>query len=304
MDDFTGYLFVYFTGEQVDGEQVYFSVSDDGLHWKDLNNGKPALRSEVGEKGVRDPFIIRSVDGSKYYIIATDLRIEAGKGWGVAQYEGSKSLVVWESDDLIHWSKEQLVEVGVKEAGCVWAPEAIYNEKTKDYLVFWASMVKEEGDENPKQRIYCSSTKDFGHFSKAIKYIERENHIIDTTIIKDKGVYYRISKDETTKNIKIDQGTDLLDGPFTAVKAPQLEKINGVEGPAAFLLNGTDQWCLMVDQFATNGGYMPLISENLARGEFRVLEPDTYDLGSTKKRHGSILNLTIQEYQRLLEKYS
>lgn len=34
-----GYLFVHFTGEQKDGEQIYFSVSRDGLHWTDLNDG-------------------------------------------------------------------------------------------------------------------------------------------------------------------------------------------------------------------------------------------------------------------------
>lgn len=33
---YTGYLFVHFTGAQKDGEQIYFSLSRDGLHWKDL----------------------------------------------------------------------------------------------------------------------------------------------------------------------------------------------------------------------------------------------------------------------------
>ena len=47
-----GYLFVHFTGEQKDGEQIYFSVSRDGLHWTDLNNGKPVLYSHIGECGV------------------------------------------------------------------------------------------------------------------------------------------------------------------------------------------------------------------------------------------------------------
>lgn len=28
-----GYLFVYFIGEEKDGEQIYFSLSRDGLHW-------------------------------------------------------------------------------------------------------------------------------------------------------------------------------------------------------------------------------------------------------------------------------
>lgn len=48
------YLLVHFTGESENGEQIYFSVSQDGLHWTDLGNG-PAVISDIGEKGVRDP---------------------------------------------------------------------------------------------------------------------------------------------------------------------------------------------------------------------------------------------------------
>ena len=44
---YTGYLFAHFIGEQKDGEQIYFSLSRDGLHWQDLNGGKPVLRREI-----------------------------------------------------------------------------------------------------------------------------------------------------------------------------------------------------------------------------------------------------------------
>lgn len=37
----SGYLFVHFTGEHKDGEQVYFSISKDGLYYKDLKSGAP-----------------------------------------------------------------------------------------------------------------------------------------------------------------------------------------------------------------------------------------------------------------------
>ena len=80
-----GYLFVHFTGEQKDGEQIYFSVSRDGLHWTDLNNGKPVLYSHIGECGVRDPFPVKNPMNGRYYLIATDLRIEKGEGWQAAQ---------------------------------------------------------------------------------------------------------------------------------------------------------------------------------------------------------------------------
>ena len=78
-----GYLFVHFTGEQKDGEQIYFSISRDGLHWEDLNDGQPVLYSHLGMQGVRDPFLLRDPKQKKFYLIATDLRIEAGEGWVV-----------------------------------------------------------------------------------------------------------------------------------------------------------------------------------------------------------------------------
>lgn len=303
MNEYIGYLFVYFTGESEQGEQVYFAVSKDGLHWKDLNGGAPVLISSVGEKGVRDPYILRTEEGNKYVIIATDLRIASGKGWGHATTLGSRCVVVWESTDLINWSKENLIEVGTTEAGCVWAPEAIYDEKNGDYMMFWASNVKESGEDEPKQRIYCAKTKDFHHFTEAVKYIERDNHVIDTTIVKEKDFYYRISKDETTKNIRIDRGADLLEGPFTSVVSPVLEQIIGVEGPIAFQFNDSLDWCVLVDQFATDGGYLPLVTGGLAGGEYKVLNAENYHMGNTKKRHGSVLKLTQKEYDALLKRY-
>ena len=48
--EYSGYLLVHFIGEQPDGEQVYFSYSEDGLHWKDLNAGLPVLHSELGKR--------------------------------------------------------------------------------------------------------------------------------------------------------------------------------------------------------------------------------------------------------------
>ena len=110
-----GYLFVTFTDGREDGEQIYFAISKDGLHYKDLNGGNPILISDIGELGARDPFIIRDVwNPSHFYLIATDLRIANGKGWDVAQYAGSKSLLIWESEDLINWTKVRSVEIGVK----------------------------------------------------------------------------------------------------------------------------------------------------------------------------------------------
>ena len=236
------YLFTYFIGEQPQGEQIYFSLSKDGLHWKDLHDGKPVICSEVGECGLRDPFLIRKADGSGFVIIATDLCIANGRGWDAAVKTGSKNLAVMESKDLIHWSKPVLVEVSVPEAGCTWAPEAIYDRQQDNYLVFWASMVQLDGDKEPKQRIYAARTKDFHEFTKAQVYLEKDNHVIDSTMVYDDGVYYRFSKDETTKNIKTDTAPDLNKESFTDRPVPNLEAIYGVEGPEIYYLEDQKKW--------------------------------------------------------------
>jgi len=299
----SAYLMAHFTGEETEsGEQVYFSVSLDGLHWKDLNQGKPVLTSTVGEQGARDPFLLRSHNNKKFYIIATDARIFPNRSWTDAATIGSRSLLVWESEDLIDWGKEKRIEVGIPEAGCVWAPEAIYDKEKESYLVFWASNVKESEETEAKQRIYCSYTNDFHTFSPAKKYIERENHVIDTTIIYAEGKYYRFSKDETTKNIYCDSSIS-LSGPFKKVNFPNLEAIYGVEGPACVYLSEQKEWCLMVDRFATNKGYLPLLCPNLETMDFRVLSDNAFDLGKGKKRHGSLLAISQEEYHLLVNTY-
>ena len=297
--EYTGYIFAHFIGEQKDGEQIYFALSRDGLHWQDLNKGQLILRSEIGEAGARDPFLIRSPWGGKYFLIATDLRIEAGKGWGVAQYEGSRDILVWESDNLIDWNGPVAHTIGVEGAGCVWAPEAIYDKEKDAILLFWASMVKLEGDAEPKQRIYASYTRDFKNFTEPFIFLEKENHVIDSTIIYDKGVYYRYTKDETTKNICIDVSETLNPTDFKELKSTTLSDLFGVEGPEIFKFNDREEWCLVVDRFATHKGYLPLVTDNLACGEFRILDDAEFCMGETIKRHGGILPVTEEEYQAL-----
>ena len=145
-------------------EQIYFVVSRDGKDWTSLNGGEPVLVSQLGERGVRDPFLLRAHDGSKFFLIATDLSIHLNRDWGRAVRAGSKSIVIWESSDLVNWSEPRLVKVAPDDAGCTWAPEAIYDEATQDYLVFWASTTA--GDKFAKHRIWAARTKDFKTFAQ------------------------------------------------------------------------------------------------------------------------------------------
>lgn len=73
-----GYLAVYWTTED---ESVYFALSsnDDPLGFEAINGGNAIVSPTLGTKAVRDTSIIRGggEDEGKYYIIATDLDIDA-----------------------------------------------------------------------------------------------------------------------------------------------------------------------------------------------------------------------------------
>lgn len=313
--DYTDYFFAYFAGEGYsDGEQIYFASSQDGLNWDDLNNNKPVLTSTLGEKGVRDPFIIRSPEGDKFYLIATDLKINGGNGWTAAQEDGSQSLMVWESTDLVNWSDQRMVEVSADiDAGCTWAPEATYDPTTGEYVVYWASKVASDG--YAKQRLYYAKTRDFYTFTEPQVFIDTQQSSIDTTIIYEDGMYYRYTKNEggstnefgaPTKTIYAQKSDRLLGGEWENITTASLNREAHVEGPTIFKLNEDDQtdtqkYCLLVDNFG-GIGYYPLVTDDLSDGEFS--RPDTTYKMPTRARHGTPIRVTSEEYQAIMAAYS
>lgn len=290
-----GYLFVTFAGESSEGECIYFSLSRDGMHWNDLNAGKWVLRSEIGTKGVRDPFLLRGAKENRFYLIATDLRIASGISWPDAVRNGSKNVVIWESSDLVQWKGPRLYSPGPSHAGCIWAPEAVYDRTRDSYMMFWSAFV--EGH----HRIYCAWTRDFREFSEAKCYLSSARDLIDMTILESRGIYYRFYKDEVKKTICADRGT-CLEGAFTPIPSESLMRLVGVEGPAAFLLPD-NSCCLLLDHFATGTGYQPLISRNPDSGIFKAVAAGSYHMGETHKRHGSVMRVTEQEFQTLSETF-
>lgn len=291
-----GFLFATFKGEQTPmTEQIYFGLSKDGFDWSAVKDGNPVLVSNVGEKGVRDPYILRSHEGNKFYIVATDLSINLNKDWRRAVQAGSKSIVIWESDDLVKWSEPRLVKVAPDDAGCTWAPEAIYDEDAKDYMVYWASPTAADGFR--RQSIWAAHTSDFKTFSKPQVYIERPNTIIDSDIVRDGAKYYRFSKDRYVTM----QTADKLAGPWTDVAGYSLTQTQGYEGPTAFLLKPAagDQpptWCLMLDFYSRGEGYKPFTTTDLASGKFTANDTIKFPF---RFRHGSVLTLTPAEYERV-----
>jgi sucrose-6-phosphate hydrolase SacC (GH32 family) len=298
-----GFLFVTFKGEQSPmTEQIYFGLSKDGRNWSALNGSQPVLVSQLGEKGVRDPYLLRAHEGNRFILLATDLSINLNHNWRRAVEAGSRSIVIWESTDLVHWSEPRLVPVAAEDAGCTWAPEAVYDETTRDYLVFWASKTKSDGFR--KQRIWAARTKDFRAFGKPFIYIDKPNDVIDTDIVRANGKYFRFSKDEKFKAISLEE-CDRLTGMWKDVPNFSLAKLVGYEGPECYLVEPTAvgkpaTWCLILDQYSRGTGYQPFVTHDLAGGQFTPGEGFSFPFHF---RHGSILPLSPAEYERVEAAY-
>lgn len=301
------YLFVHFRETRSpEGEQVYFGISKDGFTWELCNDGKPVLWSYQGEKGVRDHTITRTKDG-KFVILATDLslsysfRFKYKNSWGEVGRNGSKSLIKWESEDLIHWSESELVTLGDESFGCLWAPDIIYDKANDDYVVHWSSPTEET---NFKHCIYYSRTKDFKEFTKPEILFKGENACIDSAMYEEDGKYYLFIKQTENPVIVRLLKSDSITGPFEFVKEFD-DCMDGVidgayEAPTAFKA-ADGKWVLMLDFFGTRNadeqGYVPFIADSLASGVFkRSEEAFSFPYGY---KHGTVLTITEEEYERL-----
>jgi hypothetical protein len=311
-----GYLFSYFTGEGYpNGEQVYFAASqgNDPLHWDELNGGEPVLTSSLGDKGVRDPFIIRSPEGDKFFLIATDLKMHGSGDWDEVQRTGSKYIEVWESTDLVNWSEQRHVRVSPDTAGNTWAPEAYYDDSIGAYVVFWASKLYAEDDPRHEgdtyNRMMYATTRDFHTFSEPKVWVDPGYSVIDSTVIEENGTYYRFTKDEGGNTADSPCGKYIIAEKSAELRSTDYEfvadcigkgdasnpGISRGEGPAVFKSNTEDKWYLFIDEFGGRG-YVPFETTDLDSGRWTM--STDYDLPS-RPRHGTVLPVTDAELDRL-----
>lgn len=307
------YLFVHFKEKFTpEGEQVYFALSKDGFHWNEVNGGDPVLTSSLGDQGVRDFTITRTRNG-RFYILATDLGLARHfegkyKGtWEEIGRNGSKDLVLWESEDLVHWSEPRMIRMGDENFGCVWAPDILHDSAADDYVIHWSS--SHSSDDYRWKKIYYTRTKDFKSFSRAeVLYKKEDSGIIDSAMYEKDGKYYLFVKSEANPAMVTLLKSDAITGPFQRIHAfdEEMAKLEQgqYEAPTAFEQED-GSWCLFLDFYGTTKdkqGYVPFISEDISAGRFvRSDASFSFPYGF---KHGTILTITPEEYDRIQSHFS
>ncbi|MDX3522717.1 family 43 glycosylhydrolase [Streptomyces scabiei] len=319
MQEYAGYVFVYFTGEgSPDGERIRFALSrgNDPLRWRELNGGAPVLTSDLGTGGLRDPFLVRAPQGDRFYLIATDLRMhgEPDGDWDRVQRTGSTSLMVWESTDLVRWTDHRRVRVAPGTAGNVWAPEAVHDPERGEFVVFWASKLYAPDDPDhtadTHNRMLYATTRDFRVFSEPRPWNDPGHSVIDSTVVRHDGTYYRFTKDERGNSPAAPGGKFITVETSKELRATSYDfvadrighgAVEQGEGPIVFRSNADDRtWYLFVDEFSGRG-YVPFETTDPGSGEWTPCAEFALPPGA---RHGSVLPVTRAEHERLLAGYA
>jgi hypothetical protein len=256
----TVYLLPYFRSNGETG--VFLAASDDGLTFRDLNNGQAIFAPPMWPNGdlTRDPAIAIGPDGTFHMVWTTH--------WWV------KNIGHASSKDLKTWSEPQQIEVWPADAKVAnsWAPEIMYDEANKQFQIVWASTNSDDqpgegtsenggpagGERRMEHRLYAKTTADFKDFSETKLFYDGGFSVIDGMIAHDAANdrYAMIVKNETRypeakKNLHLLFSKSAA-GPFSDIVGPIAgpgapRRSEWVEGPT--LIKIGDLWHLYFDSY-------------------------------------------------------
>ncbi len=275
------YLFSSFRGNGEGG--LHLAYSRDALNWTALNQDKSILKPQVGGKLMRDPCIIQGPNG-EYHMVWTSSWEDGGIG-------------IAHSKDLLNWSEQTFIPTmaDFPTAKNAWAPEIFWDDKTQQYIIFWASTIpgsypetEAKADKGWDHRMYAVTTKDFETYSDTFLYLQPDFNVIDSTIISVDDKYIMILKDETRyppeKNLRVAVAESIM-GPWQVDEKPFTPEGVWVEGPTIAEHQG---WHYVYYDEYTNHEYGAMRTQDFKNWEL-VSEKLSMPEGS---RHGTILEVS------------
>jgi hypothetical protein len=311
--DMAAYLMVYFKD---DTHGLYMALSSDGYTFTDINSGKPVIAGDTIalQKGIRDPYIMRGNDGM-FYLAMTDLHIFAQKaGYRTTEWErdgkaygwgNNRSLSLMKSPDLIHWTKT-IIRVdeafpSLKDIGCAWAPELIYDEAQKKIMIYFTMRFG-----NGKNQVYYSYMND--DFTKLetepkllFKYPNDKTYIdADITKVGNKYHMFYVPHDGDP-GIK-HAASDSINCGYVYEEAQCDPEPKACEAPNVFKRIGENKWVLTYDIYSIhphNFGFSETTDfvnyKHLGRFNEGVMKTTNF----TSPKHPATIHLTKKEAKNL-----
>lgn len=291
------YLMAYFTSP---AQHLFYAWSADGLHWQQLNDGKPVFTAYDDAVWMRDPYLNRVTRNGKtiFHLVHT-------WGWD------NPAIFHWQSDDLIHWraadggittdSGKIYVMDGVggnPQAPNAWAPEFTYVPEEDLFYIYWSSRV------DGRQLHYVTTTRDWLTFTTPRPLFDPLFTAIDLTVVREAGIFHGYYKDERNgkKTIlhattsSLDPAVDTFDGITRVLPDDYLVE---VEGPTVFAKIGGQGYIGYFDKFNGDAGLSFMQCTNLATGDWQLI-PDAHIANVPDVKHGSVIIISRDELLRLL----
>lgn len=302
------YLFAYFTGNSQYGQQIRFAVSEDGYNFTALNKNRPVVSQTKGSSATssgfaRDPYIARDVNGNGYWMVATDM--DASPSGMHGSWEGDSCIYTYHSTDLTDWTQVACIDMrnfsGFETARRAWAPQFIWDASKNQYMIYLTIFSSSSSWDNS---IYALYTSDFQSVTapQAITLNKTTSGAsIDSDIIENNGTYYMYFKDESSAKVWVATSSNLT-GPYTAQKdVSSTLSSKDVEGNAMYRITGTNTWVMMLDEY-NNGTFAYGTTTDFIN--FTPYTGSTANNAALAARHGSVMPITTEEYNRIVEFYN
>ena len=316
------YLFAYFTGNNnvtttsTDNQAIRFAGSADGVTFSNINSGNTVVTQTMGTRNCRDPYIFKGQD-EYYYLIATDMDASTGVWWG-----NSNSMVLWRSKDLLHWQDETIINMNdiIGRGNIVmrcWAPQVIWDSIEEKYMVYFGLGTSDDYTSNTDM-VYCYTNNllDQNSYTRpSLLYHSPANKdSIDGDITCYDGKYYMFYKDESKATICV-VTSDSVSSGFDESDVVTLDtyfndgRAEGLEGCQVYKEADGD-YIFIADRFGANGVFAAFnfgddLEDTIAKIKNGKSVMDYYDSSLTSQfsafhpRHGSVINITESQYNRL-----
>ncbi|MGP4115053.1 glycoside hydrolase family 43 protein [Streptomyces sp. 4N509B] len=286
----TAYLMSYFTeSPNFDGADygLHLAVSRDGLNWTPLNQNNPVATPTEGTRGLRDPFVFRTNDGT-FVVLATDLR---GTDFSLS----SQYLHVWDSTDLTELTGYRRLRMHTMTDTHTWAPTAFWDAARGAYGIVYSANT-DDGDV-----FLVNHTSDFRTVSPPQVFFSPGFPVLDGDVVVDGSttyLYYKNLSDGRTYGARSATGAP---NSFTTYTGGLLQG-NAMEAPLLLRTN-EGGWRLWADSFSpVNAVYYAWRTTNISGDGWTPLNQRDYTPPLNAK-HGSMVGITDAEYDALVARW-